>query len=288
MYTVNEYCRKKFGRKLYKLSLNGHMTCPTRDGTLDSRGCIFCSASGSGDFTNDIYDIDAQIDAAKALVAHKFKGDSYIAYFQSYTNTYAPVSYLRELFLPVIKREDIACLSIATRPDCLGADILELISELNQLKPVWVELGLQTVHERSAEYIRRHFPVSVYDSAITSLNNIGVHTITHVILGLPCETEDDMLKTVEHVIKMKSAGIKLQLLHVLKDTDLAIDYASGLFEAMTLEQYISVLKKCVAILPDDMVVHKLTGDGPKKLLIAPKWSANKKMVINTINKEFLK
>lgn len=286
MLTVNEYCKQQFGQKLYKLSLDGGMTCPNRDGTLDTRGCIFCSAGGSGDFTpNRNKPIEDQINEAKEKVSAKYKGDKYIAYFQAYTNTYAPVETLRQIFMSVINRDDIAVLSIATRPDCLSDEVLVLLDELNQIKPVWVELGLQTIHEKTADYIRRGYQLAVYDKAVCDLNAIGIHTITHIILGLPEETKEDMLASVRHVVLQKSKGIKLQLLHVLKNTDLAMDYQNGLFKTMEFEEYVDLVAECVKLLPPDMVVHRLTGDGPKSLLIAPLWSADKKRVLNALHKK---
>ena len=286
MLTVNEYCRQQFGQKLYKLSLDGGMTCPNRDGMLDTRGCIFCSAGGSGDFTPDRNKpIEEQINEAKEKVSAKYKGDKYIAYFQAYTNTYAPIETLRQIFMPVISRDDIAVLSIATRPDCLSDEVLALLDELNQIKPVWVELGLQTIHEKTADYIRRGYRLAIYDKAIKDLNAIGIHTITHIILGLPGETKEDMLASVRHVVLQKSKGIKLQLLHVLKNTDLAKDYQNGLFNTMEFEEYVDLVAECVKLLPTDMVVHRLTGDGPKSLLVAPIWSADKKRVLNALHKK---
>lgn len=286
MLTINQYCRQQFGEKLYKLSLNGGFSCPNRDGTLGTGGCIFCSAGGSGDFAQDArLPIDQQIEKAKQLVAAKFHGQRYIAYFQAYTNTYAPVERLRRLYMPVVERDDIAVLSLATRPDCLGADVLELLSQLNAIKPLWVELGLQTTKAESAAYIRRGYELGVYDRAVNALNAAGIHVISHVILGLPGESREDMLQTVRHVVDVKSGGIKLQLLHVLEGTRMAEDFRQGKFRCMELEEYISVLKDCVALLPEDIVVHRLTGDGAKRDLIAPLWSADKKRVINRINKE---
>lgn len=286
MLTINQYCRQQFGEKLYKLSLNGGFSCPNRDGTLGTGGCIFCSAGGSGDFAQDAQlPIDQQIEKAKQLVAAKFHGQRYIAYFQAYTNTYAPVERLRRLYMPVVERDDIAVLSLATRPDCLGADVLELLSQLNAIKPLWVELGLQTTKAESAAYIRRGYELGVYDRAVNALNAAGIHVISHVILGLPGENREDMLQTVRHVVDVKSGGIKLQLLHVLEGTRMAEDFRQGKFRCMELEEYISVLKDCVALLPEDIVVHRLTGDGAKRDLIAPLWSADKKRVINRINKE---
>lgn len=285
MRTLNDYCREQFGEKLYKLSLNGGMTCPNRDGTLGSRGCIFCSAGGSGDFApSAALTMEEQIEDARSRVSQKYHGSRYIAYFQAYTNTYAPVEYLRRLFLTVIERPDIAALSIATRPDCLGEDVLGLLGELRAIKPVWVELGLQTIHPATAAYIRRGYDLPVYDRAIARLNAMGIHTITHVILGLPGETEEMMLETVNHVAAVGSQGIKLQLLHVLEGTDLAQDYRAGAFDVMTMEEYVALVRRCVAVLPPEMVVHRLTGDGPKRLLIAPQWSGDKKRVLNAINR----
>lgn len=289
MITVNEYCKKQFGEKLYKISLNGGMSCPNRDGKLDVRGCIFCSAGGSGDFAPDrSIPLDEQIEDAKRRVSSKYKGTHYIAYFQAYTNTYAPVEKLRALFMPVIKREDIAVLSIATRPDCLSDEVLDLLRELNDIKPVWVELGLQTIHEKTADYIRRGYSLPVYDKAIRDLEAIVIHTITHLILGLPGETKEDMLQSVRYVSDCGSQGIKLQLLHVLKGTDLASDYEKGLFRTLLFDEYIDLLADCVRLLPKDMIVHRLTGDGPKNLLIAPMWSADKKRVMNAIHQRLKK
>lgn len=289
MITVNEYCKKQFGEKLYKISLNGGMSCPNRDGKLGVRGCIFCSAGGSGDFAPDrSIPLDEQIEDAKRRVSSKYKGTHYIAYFQAYTNTYAPVEKLRALFMPVIKREDIAVLSIATRPDCLSDEVLDLLRELNDIKPVWVELGLQTMHEKTADYIRRGYSLPVYDKAIRDLEAIGIHTITHLILGLPGETKEDMLQSVRYVSDCGSQGIKLQLLHVLKGTDLASDYEKGLFRTLLFDEYIDLLADCVRLLPKDMIVHRLTGDGPKNLLIAPMWSADKKRVMNAIHQRLKK
>ena len=286
MISVNQYCRQEFGEKLYKISLSGGFTCPNRDGRLGTGGCIFCSQGGSGDFAESAsLSIEEQIEKAKKRVADKFHGKRYIAYFQAFTNTYAPVETLRKLYIPVAQRDDIAVISIATRPDCLGDDVLLFLEELNKLKPLWVELGLQTTNRKSAEYIRRGYDLSVYDKAVEKLNSIGIHCITHVILGLPNETEEDMLGTVRHVVNSGCKGIMLQLQHVLKNTDLAADYAEGKFRTMEMDEYLHILKKCVSILPDDMVVHRLTGDGAKKDLIAPLWTGDKKRVLNAIKRE---
>ncbi len=298
MLTFNDYCKKVFGEKLYKISLDAGMTCPNRDGTKGTRGCIFCSEGGSGDFAEPLYDegrrdarsvnicratLDESIERAKARLSKKYHGTRYIAYFQAYTNTYAPVEHLRSLFLPVILREDIAALSVATRPDCLPDDVIALLRELNTIKPVFVELGLQTIHERTAACIRRGYPLSDYDRAVRLLNAAGIHVITHVILGLPGESKEDMLATVTHVCNAKSGGIKLQLLHVLKGTDLAEEYEYGAFLTLSEDAYFDILEACCHILPDDMVVHRLTGDGPRALLLAPLWSTDKKHVLNRLN-----
>lgn len=284
MITMNDYCLKVFGEKLYKLSLDGGFTCPNRDGKLDTRGCIFCSGAGSGDFTaGRNVDLDLQIEEAKKLVSKKYKGNSYIAYFQAFTNTYAPIEKLRVLYEKVLYHPEVKVISIATRPDCLPDDVIELLSELNKKIPVWVESGLQTVNESTAEYIRRGYKLTIYDEAVRRLKDIGVHVITHVILGLPGETREDMLDTVRYVKDAGSDGIKLQLLHVLKGTDLASEYEAGQFTVLSEAEYIDVLMDCLRIIGNDMVVHRLTGDAPKSLLIAPMWSADKKRVINDIN-----
>lgn len=281
---VNEYFRRRFGCKVYKLALDGGFTCPNRDGTVGTGGCIFC-LEGSGAFAErNTCGLDVQIEKAKARVAEKAGADAkYMAYFQSYTNTYAPPHRLWELYSNVIKREDIAALSIATRPDCLGEEVVAVLKRLNAIKPVFVELGLQTVHQRTAEYIRRGYSLECYNKGALSLAEAGLEVITHVILGLPGETEEMMLETVEHACKY-SKGIKLQLLHVLRGTDLAKDYEDGKFEAMSLDDYVRILKRCVDIIPNEVVIHRLTGDGDKRNLIAPLWSADKKRVINTISK----
>lgn len=275
-YSVSEYLRNTYGHKLYKLSLSGNMTCPNRDGTLDTRGCIFCSGHGSGDFA--VQDIDK----AKLVIADKYKGSEYIAYFQSFTNTYADAEYLRCLFTPVIMRDDIRILSIATRPDCLGSDILDLLKELNTIKPVWIELGLQTIREDTARYIRRGYGLSVYDEAVYNLKQIGIRPIVHMIMGLPFENADDAVATARYIADSGAWGIKVSLLHILKDTDLYKDYCAGLFEAMSMDDYLDITGKIISVLPEDMVIHRLTGDGPKDLLAAPLWTANKKRVLNTL------
>lgn len=284
-YSLNNYLRDTFGEKVYKLSLNAGFTCPNRDGTIDTRGCIFCSKGGSGEFAeNPDLSITEQIEKAKEKVSGKIKNGKYIAYFQPFTNTYAPVEILREKFYEAINHKDIVALSIATRPDCLGNDVLSLLDKLNKIKPVFVELGLQTIHEKSAEYIRRGYRLDAYDRAVTELKKIGVNTVAHIILGLPGETKKDMLETVRYVCQSGIDGIKLQLLHVLKNTDLEADYKAGKFKTLEFDEYIDIIKSCVDIIPENIVIHRLTGDGAKKNLIAPLWSADKKKVINAINK----
>ena len=284
MKTTSDYCLEIFGEKLYKISLDARFTCPNRDGTLGTRGCIFCSAGGSGDFAgNRSLPIAQQIEQEKTRVAAKYRGDRYIAYFQAFTNTYAPVEKLEKLFTEVIERSDIAALSIATRPDCMSGETVELLERLNKIKPVWVELGLQTIHPASAEYIRRGYSLEVYDRAMEALDGKGILRIVHLILGLPGETREDMLASLRYVINSGAEGIKLQLLHVLEGTDLAEDYRAGKFECMELEEYAHLVADCVEIIPEDTVIHRLTGDGAKKILIAPLWSGDKKRVLNTVN-----
>ena len=284
-YSLNNYLRNTFGDKVYKLSLDGGFTCPNRDGTIDTRGCIFCSEGGSGDFAeSSLLSITEQIEQGKKRVENKIKSDKYIAYFQAFTNTYAPVEILRKKFFEAIRHKDIVALSIATRPDCLDDNILSLLDELNKIKPVFVELGLQTIHEKSAEYIRRGYPLSVYDEAVKKLKSISINIVVHVILGLPNESKTDMLETVSYVCKSGIDGIKLQLLHILKNTDLADEYYRGNVKTLELDEYIDIIKACVEIIPSDIVIHRLTGDGAKKDLIAPLWSADKKNVLNKLNK----
>lgn len=283
-YSLNEYLKNTFGEKVYKLSLNGNMTCPNRDGKIDTRGCIFCSAGGSGEFSSDAkLGIRQQIQQAKQRISSKSDCRKFIAYFQPFTNTYADVNYLRKIFFEAIAGDDIAALSIATRPDCLADDVISLLNEINNVKPVWVELGLQTIHNSTAEYIRRGYTLDIYDTAVENLHKIGVNVITHVILGLPFESRQMMLQTVSYA-SQKSNGIKLQLLHVLKHTDLLDDYNKGLFKTLTLDEYTDLLCDCLEHIPKNVVIHRLTGDGDKKILVAPLWSADKKRVLNTIQK----
>lgn len=283
--TLNEYLKSRYGKKLYKISINAGLTCPNRDGTLETRGCIFCSGTGSGDFAgNPGMSISDQIENGKKRVQGKLPGEGfgYIAYFQAFTNTYGPIEKLEKMYMEAAMHDDIEIISIATRPDCLQDDVLELISRVSRIKPVWIELGLQTIHERTAEYIRRGYPLSVYDEAVRKLRNLGIETIVHVILGLPGETREDMLETVKYVGDSGVQGIKLQLLHVLKGTDLADDYLAGKFSCLGMEEYTDIICEALMILPEDMVIHRMTGDGDKKLLIAPEWSKDKKRVLNLL------
>jgi radical SAM protein (TIGR01212 family) len=283
--SFNKYLKDKFGQKIYKISLDGGFTCPNRDGKTGTRGCIFCSKGGSGDFAESReMSITEQIESGKKKVEKKIKSGKYIAYFQAFTNTYAPVEMLRQKYEEAINHPDIVALSIATRPDCLGDDVLRLLDEMNKIKPVFVELGLQTIHQKSAKYIRRGYDLSVYDKAVRDLKEIGVNIVVHVILGLPNESENDMLETVKYVCESGANGIKLQLLHVIDGTDLAKDYEKGLFKTLEFDEYVNLIVKCVKIIPKDIVIHRLTGDGAKKDLIAPLWSADKKRVLNAINK----
>ena len=287
-YPLNQYLQDTFGCKVYKIALNGGFTCPNRDGTIDTRGCIFCSAGGSGDFAGDpAKSITDQIEEGKRLVSAKIREGKYIAYFQAYTNTYGPVEKLRALFEEAIRHPDIVALSVATRPDCLPPDVLDLLSELNRIKPVWVELGLQTIHDKTARYIRRGYPLSVYEEAVGNLRGRGLEVITHVILGLPGESREDMKETVRYVCSHQATGIKLQLLHVLEGTDLAKDYREGRFCVMSEDEYVDLLLELLALIPDHIVIHRLTGDGRKKDLIAPLWSGNKKQVLNHIRSSIM-
>ena len=281
-YSINDYCRETFGKKLYRLSLDGGFTCPTRDGTLGDRGCIFCSRAGAGEFAARGQDLDAQIEEAKARVAAKHKDGGYIAYFQSFTNTYAPVERLRALFEPVVKRTDIDVLAVATRPDCLEDDKIALLRELNAVKPVWVELGFQTAKEETARFIRRGYDNSVYDDAVKRLKAAGLYVVTHMIVGLPGETAEDMKHTLRHIAAAGGDGVKIHLLHVLKDADLYEHWRRGEFRTPEKDEYLQILSELLALLPKGMAVHRLTGDGDKKTLAAPLWSADKKDVMNSI------
>ena len=290
--------KKRFGTKVYKIALDGGMTCPNRDGTLGNRGCIFCSEGGSGDFAAKLIDhsnvfdlssaVQTQIEEAVSRINHKMgkSPDAYLAYFQSYTNTYAPVSYLRTLFTSALSHPSVRALAIGTRPDCLSEEILDLCEELNQIKPVWIELGLQTIHEKSAAFIRRGYPLSCFEDTLKRLRSRNLETIVHVILGLPGERREEMLETVAWLGQQDIQGIKLQLLHVLRGTDLNTFYEKHPFPVFSMEEYLDLVIDCVSILPPEIVIHRLTGDGPKSLLVAPLWSANKRLVLNTLTRRF--
>jgi len=284
-YSLHAMLQERFHEKVYKLSLNGGMTCPNRDGTLGTRGCIFCSAGGSGDFAADrLLSVTKQIEQQKALITQKRPVHKFIAYFQAYTNTYAPIPYLEKLFREAICHPDIVALSIGTRPDCLGDDVLDLLDRLNRIKPVWVELGLQTIHEDTARYIRRGYALDCFEKAVKDLRARSLEVIVHTILGLPGEDRERTLQTIRYLNGQPIQGIKLQLLHVLKGTDLALDYERGLFETLTMESYLTLLIACLERLSPDIVVHRLTGDGPKDLLIAPVWSSAKRTVLNELHR----
>ncbi len=290
-YSLNQYLKKKFGCKVLKVSLDAGCTCPNRDGTLDTRGCVFCSKGGSGDFAGDRrLSIKEQLRLGKEFIKAKnpkLGPVKYIAYFQAFTNTYGDINELKNKFYDAITDPEVCVLSIATRPDCLPNDVLSVLAELNRIKPVWVELGLQTIKPESIEYIRRGYPNEVYDKAVNDLTNLGIEVITHVILGLPKETREDMLSTVRYVGASGSKGIKLQLLHVLKETDLYDDYKAGFFETLSMDEYIDIVVDAIKVLPKDMVIHRLTGDGDKKILVSPMWSANKKAVLNAFSKRLI-
>ena len=286
-YSLNRYLRETFGEKVYKLALDAGMTCPNRDGTLDTRGCIFCSAGGSGDFAEGrCGSVAEQLERAKGRVRGKTDAAKFVAYFQSYTNTYAPAAYLEKLFSEALAEESVVALSIGTRPDCLSEEVMALLERLNRRKPVWVELGLQTIHPETARYIRRGYGLECYEDALRRLRAAGITVIVHVILGLPGETREMLLQTIDYLAgEHRPDGIKLQLLHVLEGTDLAMEYRAGKFRTMEMEEYFDLLCQCLLRLPEDMVIHRLTGDGPKKTLIAPKWTGDKKRVLNALRRE---
>lgn len=288
-YSLDHYLKNSYGEKIYKIAIEAGMTCPNRDGTIDHRGCIFCSEGGSGDFASPAHlSVTEQISYGLSLMKDKKVGKRFIAYFQSYTNTYAPIDRLRPLYEEALQTECIAGISIGTRPDCLPDEVLSLLKELKENYPdkfIWIELGLQTIHEKTALYIRRGYPLSVFDNAVKQLHEIDIPIIVHVILGLPGETKKEILETISYLNSCNLFGIKLQLLHVLKNTDLARDYEQGLFRTYSLEEYLDVLTDCITHLSPDIVLHRVTGDGPKNLLIAPTWSLNKRLVLNSLHKK---
>ena len=281
--TLNEHYKEKFGDKVYKLSIDGGFSCPNRDGTKGTGGCIFCSACGSGEFAESGNSITAQLENAKKRVENKIKSGKYIAYFQSFTNTYAEVNILEQKYMEAIKPEYIVGLSIGTRPDCLPDETISLLAKINKIKPVSVELGLQTTNQKTADFINRGYENSCYFDAVKRLKAAGIEIVTHIIIGLPYETEADILKTVTDAVNAKTDGVKFHLLHILKGTALEKEYENGGFECLSLEKYAELLKKCIALLSPDTVVHRITGDGAKKDLIAPLWSADKKKVLNYLN-----
>lgn len=286
-YSLNYFLKETYQEKVYRLALNGGMSCPNRDGTLGYGGCIFCSKGGSGDFASPgCLSITEQIIEARTRLSNKIHCSKYIAYFQAFTNTYAPVDYLRSIFTEAIEDPDIAVLAIGTRPDCLGDDVLDLLAELNQIKPVWIELGLQSMHEDTATFIRRGYPLSVFEKAVFDLSARNIDVIVHLILGLPGEDRDRILETIDYVSQLPIQGVKLQLLHILEDTDLATYYAKHPFHVFSMEEYCDLVVDCVEHTRPDIVIHRLTGDGPSELLIAPLWSTRKMHVLNQINHAF--
>lgn len=288
--SLNTYLKETFGSKVYKLSFDLGLSCPNRDGTLDNRGCIFCS--GQESFTQKLSintfekEFELKIENAKSLVKNKVKSAKYIAYFQSYTNTYAPAELLEPIFNKAIQNQEIVAISIATRPDCLGEDILAMLERLNKIKPVWIDLGLQTIHQQTADFIRRKYPLETFETAVNNLNKIGVKIITHLILGLPNESCDMMLESAKYIANSKIHGVKFHLLHILKNTDLERLYHKGAIKTLSINEYFEILSKCLEILPQEIIIHRLTGDGAKSELIAPMWSANKKNVLNQMNNYF--
>lgn len=278
--TVNEYYKEKYGSKVYKLSIDGGFTCPNRDGTVGTGGCIFCSALGSGEFAESGNNITEQLEKAKKRVENKNKSGKYIAYFQSFSNTYAPYDKLKNLFYEAIKPEYIVGISIGTRPDCLPDETIALLKELNSIKPVTVELGLQTSNDSVAEFINRGYKTSVYENAVLRLKNAGIEVVTHIIIGLP---NDNPIETTKFAVKSGTDGVKFHLLHILENTRLALEYANGNFNSLEIEEYAEILKNCISVIPRNIVVHRITGDGAKKHLIAPLWSADKKRTLNYLN-----
>ena len=284
-FSLNEYCKNKFHTKVYRLSLNGGCSCPNRDGHLSYGGCTFCSEGGSGDFASSYHtSIRKQIAEAKGRIQRKTNTNTFIAYFQAYTNTYAPLPHLRRIFTEALEEPEIVALSIGTRCDCLSDEVLELLEELSHIKPIWIELGLQTIHLSTHEKLNTHTTVEIFDNAVFRLQKRHLPVIAHVILGLPNETQEMMRDTILHLSSLPIFGVKLQLLHVLKGTALATEYQKEPFPLFTLEEYCEFVIDCLELLPPDIVIHRLTGDGPRNILIAPLWSTDKKRVLNTINK----
>ncbi|MDD3412888.1 MAG: TIGR01212 family radical SAM protein [Lachnospiraceae bacterium] len=288
-FSLDKYYRHLFGEKIYKISLNAGMNCPNRDGTIGRGGCIFCSEGGSGDFAgNPLLSITEQIESGKELVKLKSNSQKFVAYFQAFTNTYAPIEYLRKVFYEAMEHPDIVGISIATRPDCFSDSIFELIRELSSIKPIWIELGLQTIHKTSIDFIRRGYANECFEETVRKLQEYDIPVIAHVILGLPWETKENMLQTVQYVDALNIKGIKLQLLHILKNTDLYYHYVNHPFPILSMEEYIDITISCLEIVSPDVVIHRITGDGPKEILECPLWSTNKRMVLNSIHKELKK
>lgn len=283
--SLNYFLRQKFGEKVFKISLDGGFTCPNRDGKVAKGGCVFCSARGSGDYAGErIASISEQFDNIKIMMNKKWKGEKYIAYFQAYTNTYAPVAELREKYEEAISKEGVVALAIATRPDCLGDDVLDLLEEMNKKVYTWVDLGLQTIHDETAKLINRGHDLKVFDEAMEKLKARGIDAVVHTIFGLPGETEEQMLQTIQHVAKSGAKGIKLHLLHLMKNTALVNLYEEGKLEFLSQETYVNLVCKAICMLPKDMVVHRMTGDAPRASLIGPMWSLKKWEVLNDIDK----
>ena len=287
MIRLSDFLKERFGEKIYRLSLSSGCTCPNRDGTVGYGGCSFCSEGGSGEFAAEPAPIDVQIEDAKKRILKKTDAEKYIAYFQAYTNTYGDIEHLKALYTETLRRDDIAALSLGTRPDCLGDEVMEMLMELRSIKPVWIELGLQTIHEKTAERIRRGYALPVFERAYERLKSAGMEVIVHVIFNLPGETREDMLETVRYLSRLEPGldGVKLQMLQILEGTDMAEEYRRNPFPLMSLEEYSDLIAESVSILPDRTVLHRMTGDGPRRLLIAPLWSLDKKRVLNTINRK---
>lgn len=286
-HSLNYFLRKRFGEKVFKISLDAGFTCPNRDGTLSSDGCIFCSPRGSGDFTFACDDISQQFDKAKVMMKKKWRKGKYIAYFQAFTNTYAPINELREKYYSIMDKENLVGIAIATRPDCIPEDVLELLSEINKKTYLWVELGLQTTKKETMKLINTGYTLNSYIESVAKLKDAGIDTVTHCILGLPGENHKDMLKTIDFIGKTATQGIKLHLLHLLKDTPMLKLYKEGKLTLLKKEEYVDLIVDCVERLPEGMVIHRLTGDGPRNTLIEPKWSINKWEVLNAIDKRFI-
>lgn len=287
MRRLSEVLRAQYGEKVYKLSLSSGCTCPNRDGTLGFGGCTFCSEGGSGDFAAGLAPIDEQLNDAKARIRRKTDAKRFIAYFQSYTNTYGDLDRLEALYTETLRHEEIAILSLGTRPDCLGDDVLAMLERLSAIKPVWVELGLQTIHERTAKAVHRGYDLAAFERGYRALKALGITVIVHVIFSLPGETREDMLGTVRYLAALDPPpdGVKLQMLHVLRGTQMGAEYEKAPFPLLTMEEYAELIAQSVRILPEETVIHRLTGDAPGKLLIAPEWTRNKKRVLNEIQRE---